>query len=328
MFCPIVSNRHLRHGLLGGTPRRVLFRKDSWLSVADERDPWSAEWYPVSADHFETLRISVVQGRTFSRLDSGSTRPVAIVSQSFATRYWPAENPVGRLLQTDVLDDPPREIVGVVGDVRQDRFQSGPAPQIYVPRTQFPSRMDMQMALEVLVTTFVVRTTGDPLSVVPALRAAVHEIDPTMSVSSARTVEDYAAGQLRELTQYTAVLGLFGVMSVTLAAIGILGVMAHTVGQRANEIALRLALGAQPLNVLGLVLRHGVALIGAGIAVGLIASLMVTPVIRGFLWGVTTSDPLTLAVMVVTLGVVALLACYLPARRALKVTPIEALRSE
>ncbi|HZL93672.1 MAG TPA: FtsX-like permease family protein, partial [Vicinamibacterales bacterium] len=236
--------------------------------------------------------------------------------------------PVGRLLQTDVLDDPPRQIVGVVDDVRQDRFQSGPVPQIYVPRTQLPSRMDMQMALEVLVTTFVVRTSGDPLSVVPALRAAVHEIDPTMSVSSARTVEDYAAGQLRELTQYAAVLGLFGVMSVTLAAIGILGVMAHTVGQRANEIALRLALGAQPLNVLGLVLRHGVALIGAGIAVGLIASLMVTPVIRGFLWGVTTSDPLTLAVMVVTLGVVALLACYLPARRALKVTPIEALRSE
>ena len=313
---------------LGGTPRRVLFRKDSWLSVADERDPWSAEWYPVSADHFETLRISVVQGRTFSRLDSGSSRPVAIISQSLATRYWPAENPVGRLLQTDVLDDPPREIVGVVGDVRQDRFQSGPVPQIYVPRTQFPSRMDMQMALEVLVTTFVVRTTGDPLSVVPALRAAVHEIDPTMSVSSARTVEDYAAGQLRELTQYAAVLGLFGVMSVTLAAIGILGVMAQAVGQRAHEIALRLALGAQPLNVLGLVLRHGVALIGAGIAVGLIASLMVTPVIRGFLWGVTTSDPLTLAVMVVTLGVVALVACYLPARRALKVTPIEALRSE
>ena len=149
-----------------------------------------------------------------------------------------------------------------------------------------------------------------------------------MSVSSARTVEDYAAGQLRELTQYAAVLGLFGVMSVTLAAIGIFGVMAQAVGQRANEIALRLALGAQPLNVLGLVLRHGVALIGAGIAVGLIASLMVTPVIRGFLWGVTTSDPLTLAVMVVTLGVVALVACYLPARRALKVTPIEALRSE
>jgi putative ABC transport system permease protein len=313
---------------LGGTPRRVLFRKNSWLSVADDRDPWSAEWYPVSADHFETLRIPVVQGRTFSRVDSGSTRPVAIISQSLATRYWPAENPVGRLLQTDVLDDPPREIVGVVGDVRQDRFQAGPVPQIYVPRAQLPSRMDMQMALEVLVTTFVVRSTGDPLSVVPALRAAVHAIDPTMSVSSARTVEDYAAGQLQELTQYAAVLGLFGVMSVTLAAIGILGVMAQAVGQRANEIALRLALGAQPLDVLGLVLRDGVALIGAGIVVGLIASLMVTPVIRGFLWGVTTSDPLTLAVMVVTLGAVALVACYLPARRALKVTPLEALRSE
>jgi ABC-type antimicrobial peptide transport system permease subunit len=149
-----------------------------------------------------------------------------------------------------------------------------------------------------------------------------------MSVSSARTVEDYAAGQLRELTQYAAELGLFGVMAVTLAAIGILGVMAHAVGHREKEIALRLALGAQPLSVLGLVLGHGVTLIGVGIAVGLIASLMVTTVIRGFLWGVTTSDPLTLAVMVVTLAVVALFACYLPARHALKVAPIEALRSE
>jgi putative ABC transport system permease protein len=313
---------------LGGRPRRVLFRKDSWRSLADHREPWSAEWYPVSADYFETAQIAVVQGRTFSRQDATATRPVAIINASLAARYWPDENPVGRLLQTDVLDDPPREIVGVVGDVRQDRYQTGPTPQMYVPRTQLPYRMDMQMSLELLVTTFVVRTSADPLAVVPALRAAVHEIDPTISVSSARTVEDYAAGQLQELTQYATVLGLFGAISVTLAIIGILGVMAHTVGQRANEIAIRLALGAESLNVLGLVLRQGLTLIAAGIGVGLVASLMLTPVIRSFLWGVTTTDPLTLVLVVASLTLVALIACYLPARRALKVTPIMALRSE
>jgi ABC-type antimicrobial peptide transport system permease subunit len=124
------------------------------------------------------------------------------------------------------------------------------------------------------------------------------------------------------------VLSLFGAISVTLAVVGILGVMAHAVGQRATEIAIRLALGARSWNVLGLVLRQGLELIGAGIAVGLVASLMLTPVIRSFLWGVTTTDPLTWLLAVLGLALVALIACYLPARRALKVPPMAALRSE
>jgi len=313
---------------LGGTPRRVLFRKDSWLALADEREPWSAEWYPVSADYFETMQIPVRQGRTVTRQDAQSTPPVAMINTSMAARYWPNENPIGRLLQTDVLDDPPREIVGVVGDVRQDRYQLAPVPQVYVPRTQLPHRMDMQMSLEVLVTTFVVRAAGDPLPLAPVLRAAVRDIDATLSVSSARTVKDYAADQLQELSQYAAVLGVFGAMSVTLAVIGILGVMAQAVGQRANEIAVRMALGAQPLNVLGLVLRQGLMLIAVGIGVGLVASVMLTPVIRSLLWGVTITDPLTLALVVLALAAVAVVACYLPARRALKVAPIAALRGE
>ncbi|HET9359818.1 MAG TPA: ABC transporter permease [Vicinamibacterales bacterium] len=313
---------------LGGTPRRVLFRKDSWLALADDREPWSAEWYPVSAGYFETVQIRVLQGRTFTRQDAQSTPPVAIINASLAARYWPNDNPIGRLLQTDVLNDPPREIVGVVGDVRQDRYQSAPVPQVYVPRTQLPYRMDMTMSLEVLVTTFVVRAAGDTVSLVPALRAAVRDVDATLSVSSARTVEDYAADQLQELSQYAAVLGVFGAMSVTLAVIGILGVMAQAVGQRANEIAVRMALGAQSLNVLGLVLRQGLAMIAAGLGVGVVASLMVMPVIRSFLWGVTITDPLTLALVVLALAAVALVACYLPARRALKVAPIAALRGD
>jgi putative ABC transport system permease protein len=298
------------------------------LTVADDREPWSAEWYPVTADYLEAVAIPRVRGRAFTRQDAATTRPVAIVSATLATRYWPNENPIGRMLQTDVLDDPPREIVGVVGDVRQDRYQSASVPQMYVPRTQLPYRMDMQMSLELLVTTFVVRASGDPLALVPTLRTAVRDVDATLSVSSVRTVEEYAAAQVQELRQYAAVLGLFGAMSVTLTIIGILGVMAHAVGQRSNEIAIRRALGAQSLNVLGLVLRQGLALIAAGIAVGLLASLIVTPVIRSFLWGVTTTDPLTLALVALALAVVALVACYLPARRALKVAPIAALRSD
>jgi putative ABC transport system permease protein len=192
---------------LGGTPRRVLFRKDSWLALADDREPWSAEWYPISADFFETLQVPVLQGRTFTRQDAQPTPPVAIINASMAARYWPNDNPIGRLLQTDVLDDPPRQIVGVVGDVRQDRYQSAPVPQVYVPRTQLPSRMDMQMGLEVLQTTLVVRAAGDAVPLVPALRAAVRDVDATISVASARTVEDYAADQLQELSQYARRVG-------------------------------------------------------------------------------------------------------------------------
>jgi putative ABC transport system permease protein len=313
---------------LGGRPRRVMFHRDSSRDVSDERDPWTAEWYAISPRFFETVRTPLLHGRTFNEFDGSSTRPVVIINRSMATRYWPNDDPIGRLLQTDVLDDPPREIVGIVGDVRQDRLQSAPVPQMYVPRGQLPHRMDMQMALEVLVVSFVVRASGDPAALVPSLRAAAHDVDPLLSVSSARTVEDYAAGQLQELRQYAAVLGVFGTIAVVLAVIGILGVMAQAVGQRSNEIAIRLALGANGASVLGLVLRQGALLIAAGVALGLFVSLLFTPVIRGFLWGVTTNDPLTLLLVAVGLGIVALAACYVPARRVLKVAPIMALRAE
>jgi putative ABC transport system permease protein len=313
---------------LGGRPRRVMFRRSSSRDVSDDRDPWSAEWYAISSHFFETVKTPVLQGRTFAEFDAGSTRPVAIINRSMATRYWPNDNPIGRLLQTDVLDDPPREIVGVVGDVRQDRYQSAPVPQIYVPRGQLPHRMDMQMALEVLVVSFVVRTAGDPAALVPSLRIAAHDVDPTLSISSARTIEDYAADQLQQLRQYAAVLGVLGTIAVALAVIGILGVMAQAVGQRSNEIAIRLALGANGADVLGLVLRQGMVLTCAGVVLGLFVSLLFTPVIRSLLWGVTTNDPVTLLLVAVGLGIVALSACYVPARRALKVPPIMALRAE
>jgi putative ABC transport system permease protein len=311
---------------LGGRARRVLFRK--MQSLSDDRDPWSSEWYSVTSNYFETVQTPVLQGRTFTRQDAQSSRPVVVINATLGARYFPNENPIGRVLQTDVLDDPPREIVGVVGDVRQDRYQTSPAPQLYVPRVQLPYRMDMQMALEVLVTAFVVRTDVDPAALVSPLRDAVREIDPTLSVSSARTVEEYAAGQLQELSQYATVLGIFGALSVALAVIGILGVMAQAVGHRSNEIAIRLALGAQSSNMLGLLLGHGLKMIAAGIALGLAASFMITPVIRSFLWSVTPTDTVTLTLVVGGLALVALLACYVPARRALKVTPVAALRGE
>ena len=313
---------------LGGQPRRIFFSADGQIAATREREGQSAEWYPVSAGYVETLKIPILRGRAIGLEDTDTTRPVAMINETMARRYWPNDDPVGKILHMDVLQDPPREIVGVIGDVGQDRFQTGPQPQMYVPRTQLPRRMDMTMSLEVLVTTFIVRTASGPTAVVPSLRAAIREVDPTLPVSSVRTVDEYAAGQLRELNQYAFLLGLFGAISVTLSVVGILGVMAHAVSQRTNEIGIRLALGAQSANVLHLVLRQGLALISAGLTIGLVASFIVMPVIRSFLWGITVTDPLTFALSVLGVAAVALLACYLPARRVLSVAPIVALRSE
>jgi putative ABC transport system permease protein len=227
-----------------------------------------------------------------------------------------------------VLDDEPREIIGIVADVRQDLYQSSPVPQMYVLRGQLPLRMDMQNALEVLVSTFVVRTGGDPDALVAPIRSALHDIDPTLTVSTAKTVDEYASGQLEELRQFASVLALFGALSLALALIGVVGVMAQMVGQRATEIAIRLAVGAQSSDVVGLILRHAAMLIAGGMAIGVIASLMLTPVLGRLLWGVTATDPVTVILVVAGLAVTGLAACSIPALRALRVRPIAALRAD
>lgn len=313
---------------LGGAPRRVQFARPGVTVSDSEQGAWAAEWYPVSADYFAALRIPVERGRPIESTDRDQARPVAVISDALARRFFADRDPIGQQIQLDVLDDPPREIVGVAGNVRQDRYQSSPQPQVYVPRTQLPSFMDMTVSFEILVPSFVVRTEGDPAAVIPSLRAAIHDVDPTLPLSSIRTVEEYAAGQLEDVQQYATLLSLFGAISVVLALTGIFGVMANSVSQRTNEIGIRVALGASKSDVLGLVLRQGVVLIGIGLGVGLIGSLLLTPAIASFLWGVTASDPVTFTAAAVSLAFIALAACYFPALRALSVEPVVALRTE
>jgi len=312
---------------LGGVPRHVLFTMNGGSPQALE-EARSAEWYAIGPDYFETLRVPVARGRGIGFEDRYDTRPVAVINAAMARRFWPDEDPIGRLVQTDVLEDQPREIVGIVGDVRQDRFQVGPAAQIYVPRVQLPRRMDMTLALDVLVMTYVIRPTPDAPDLIARVRGAIREVDSTLAISSVGTVEEYAARQLLELNQYATLLAIFGAISGLLAVVGIFGVMAQAVNQRRGEIGLRVALGAQRSNVLSLVLGQGVILIAGGLALGLITSLMLTSVIRSALWGVTATDPATFTVVAAGLGLVALLACYLPARRALAIQPSLALRTE
>jgi putative ABC transport system permease protein len=313
---------------LGGEPHRVQFTRPGTLVAERERGAWSAEWYPVSAGYFETLRIPLRRGRTIEVADRNTSRPVAVISETLARQFFPNEDPIGRRIQTSIIDDAPREIVGVVGDVRQDRFQTAPQPQVYVPRAQLPHLMDMNMALDVIVPTFLVRSTGDPAAIIDRLQAAIREAGPTLPISGVQTVEEYAASQLQYVERYAVLLSLFGTISLLLALTGIFGLMAHAVGQRANEIGLRIALGAQSSDVMGLILRQALTLIGAGLMLGLGVSLLATPLIGSFLWGVTAADPVTFALAGAALGLVALLACYLPALRAIRIDPVIVLRNE
>ena len=188
--------------------------------------------------------------------------------------------------------------------------------------------MDMTMSFEILVPSFVVRTAGDPATVMPALRAALHDVSPALPVSSIRTVEEYAAGQLQDVREYATLLSLFGGISIVLALTGIFGVMVNTVSQKTNEIGIRVALGATAGDVLRLVLGQGLKLILAGLTLGIIVALVATPAIGSFLWGVSANDPLTFAVAAAGLAAIALLACYLPALRALRVEPVVALHND
>jgi putative ABC transport system permease protein len=311
---------------LGGPPRRFNFHKSGQNLSASEQEGWSAEWYPISSGYFHTLKIPLLRGREFTVDDSDTGRPVAIINAAMAQRFFPHEDPIGQQFTSDLLFDQPREIVGIVGDVRQDRYQYVLQPQMYVPRAQLPPKMDMTVSFDILVATFLIRTNSDPAALVPSLRRAAADVDRNQAINNVLTVEQYAAGQLQDLKHYAILLSIFGGISALLSFVGLFGIMAHAVSQRTNEIGIRVALGASSGSVLGLIASQGLILIAAGMTAGVAASMALTQVISRFLWGVTATDPLTFGLVLVAMAVVALLACYIPARRALRIDPMNALR--
>jgi putative ABC transport system permease protein len=313
---------------LSGPARRFNFSKPGQNLSDSEKEAWSAEWYPISSNYFHTLKIPLIRGREFTVDDSDTGRPVAIINATMAQKFFPNEDPLGKQFTSDLLFDQPREIVGIVGDVRQDRYQYTPQAQMYVPRAQLPPKMDMTLSFDILVATFLVRTNSDPAALVPSLRKAAADVDRNQAINNVLTVEQYAAGQLQDLKHYAILLSIFGGISALLSFVGLFGVMANAVSQRTNEIGIRVALGASAGSVLGLVARQGLVLVAIGMIAGVTAATALTQVIARFLWGVTATDPLTFALVLVAMALVALLACYIPARRALRIDPMIALRWE
>jgi len=285
-------------------------------------------WFPITPDYFRTLGVAVRRGREFTTRDSLTSTPVAVINETLARRLWPGEDPIGREIAIDFVNDRPRQVVGVVADVRETSRQRDFAPHVFVPDAQLPLASRGWFQSPRLTMTYLVRTASDPLQLIGALRSAVSEVYRSQPIYGIKLMADAMAEQLASWEQYLMLLGAFAAIAALLTIVGVYGLVAYGVGQRTHEIGLRRALGASTAAVLRLVLKQGLLLIGIGLAVGVTGSLAVTRILQGLLWGVSPTDPLTFALVTVSLAAAALLACYIPARRALGINPIVALRVE
>ncbi len=269
----------------------------------------------ISPNYFRAMGIALLAGRDFNAQDRGGAQPVAIISQNLARQFFPGQDPVGRSLN---LPGAARVIVGVVADVRLQGLSLDATPTIYVPHAQDPRRG----------MTFVVRTDGDPLSLAGAIRSAIQTVNKDQPVIRIETMEQVVATSLGQSRFSAILLSLFAALALALAAVGIYGVMAYSVTQRTREIGLRMALGATSRDALRLVIAQGLKLALIGVALGLTGAVALTRSLKALLFGVSATDPLTFGGVAALLTVIALLACYIPARRAAKVDPMEALRCE
>jgi predicted permease len=278
----------------------------------------------ISPDYFRALQIPLSRGRVFDERDNQHAPPVLIVNETFARRYFAGTEALGQRIiiegeRGDNGQPPPREIIGIVGDVRHESLDTESGPEYYVPYTQAP---------EAFMSLVVRSSAANPGSLAASLREAIKQTDKDQYVAAIQPMTKLVADSVARSRFNTLLTGLFAAVALLLASVGIFGVLNYTVAQRTQEIGLRVALGAQTRDVLRLVLGQGVRLILFGLGLGLAASLALTRVLAGMLFGVTPTDPLTFVAVSFLLAIVALLACYIPAHRATKVDPLVALRYE
>jgi putative ABC transport system permease protein len=279
-------------------------------------------YQPVSVNYFETMHIPLLAGRLLSAADGADTRPrAAVISERMARRWWPGEPlPVGRRIQIGVPEEAGRwlTIVGVVGNAPQSVFDREPLATVYVPYVQAP-RTGMDIGA---------RTSGDPMRLAAAVTAAIRSVDAEQPVTLVATLEALRRKEALGIDYVAVWMGVFGLLALALSSIGVYGVMAYLVSEQTHEIGIRMALGAPRQNVLGMVFRRGFASAAAGLAVGLAAAYALARLMASLVWGVTATDPATFLGISATLVAAATLAIYIPARRAMHIDPIVALRYE
>jgi putative ABC transport system permease protein len=286
-------------------------------------DQWAtANYRNVDSDYFRALSIPTLQGRTFGERDNLSAPLVALINQATADRDFAGENPVGKRINFGGVDSNRQpiwfEIVGVVANVRSLELQEAAPPEVYTaaPQDAFSSM------------SFVIRTTIEPAALTAAVRQAAQDVDKAQPVSDIRTMESIVSDAVTQPRFNLILLGIFGGIALLLSASGIYGVMSYTLSQRTHEIGIRMALGAQAGNVLRMVMKQGLRLTLIGIALGLLASLLLTRYLSSLLFGISATDVPTFAFVALFLTGVALVACFVPARRAARTDPMIALRYE
>ncbi|MFL6254126.1 MAG: ABC transporter permease [Pyrinomonadaceae bacterium] len=308
----------INHLPLGGDVWTLGFTVEGRPAPPDAERP-AAVYRVVRPDYFRTMGGALLQGRDFTERDDATSPGVIVVNEALARRQWPGEEPLGKRITVNGEGSKSREVIGVVKDVKQGEWASEPQPEMYLPHLQAASPRSM---------TLVVRTSVDSSEIGSALRREVWAIDSDLPVSRVASMEEVVAESVGQQRFNTLLIGLFAGVALILAAVGVYGVMSHAVAQRTHEIGVRLALGARGRDVLGMIIRQGLALTLTGLAVGLAVALALVRVMNSLLYKVSATDPLIYGGVAAALTLSALLACYIPARRATKVDPMVALRHD
>jgi predicted permease len=307
-----------RHPLLANSSRRQGFYREGQNADRNTAFPTSA--HIVRANFFETMELPIQLGRGLSPQDDASAPRVAVINQTLARRFFPNENPIGKRIGFDPNRPGEMEIVGVTQDAKYTSLRAEIPPTIYTSWLQELRGLGQM--------NFEVRTAGDPATFLAAIRQAVGEVDGNLPLFDVRSQVEQASQSLAQERLFAALLSFFGFLALALAALGLYGVLAASVAQRKQELGIRMALGAQPRDILRLVIGQGMRLVAPGVLLGLAWAYGATHWMASFLYEVRAVDWQTYSLIAVLLLVVALLACWIPARRATKVDPLVALRSE
>lgn len=273
-----------------------------------------------SSDYLQTLGVNVLEGRLLQASDISEKAPVVVVNETFAHHYWPRESAVGHRISINNSQTLWRTIVGVVADVHERGYELAMKPGVYVPITS----LDLDWSPD----TLIVRTKGDPTALPPAARRIIASVDPQQPISELRTMDEIVDLNVADRQQQMTLLGTFAALALVLASIGLYGVLSYSVTQRSREIGLRMALGATASSVIRMIVARGLALTATGLVIGLVAAWLATRTMKNILYGVAATDPVTFASVAALLAIIALIACWAPARRASRVDPITVLREE
>jgi putative ABC transport system permease protein len=309
---------------LSGHDIDLNFQMEGQPHLRDADQP-RAYYRTASGGYFAALGIPLLRGRVFDERDNQSTPKVAIINEMAARRYWPGENPIGKRVLSGLDEDQWSTIIGVVGDVKHIGLDAGTDPEMYFHYLQIPPEA---MNLAEGTVAFAIRTSADPAKMTASVREVLRTLDPTLPVFDVQTMQDLLYGSVAQPRFRTYLISMFAVLALVLAALGLYGVVAYSVSQRTTELGIRMALGAQPGSILKLVVFRAAGLAAIGLAVGIVATLAGSRIVSRFLFGVSTSDPITLAVTCSIVLLVAVTASFVPALRAAEVDPAIALRAE